>query len=424
MKFKPPIRLPRAKLKTLLAAGAATVGFASLAIAQAGPAAADPTLVYVANGSDTIQDVMNQYSVDLAGNELGSYNAVDPVTATNVHAIITPVKGANATHPAISCSYTRPNGSTEGLNALRKSINPSTTATQLASPPQQGCIDIGRSSSGPGANASTNGGLVYIPFAVDAVGGSVGPATGGVVGGVTTVATAITQANLFTLTDLKNLYANCTNVTEGGVTYNPNTATAGQTQINLYVPQPGSGTRNFWASTLGFNNTTLPACVHDHIVAGAQTGLAVEEHDGTAVATDANGFGPFSVAQFISQRNGHDDRRHGVQLTNVGGIFPCSNNTSCATNGSLNVNFPITREVYNIVEACRVDATAPIQTGLTCSIDPALQSLLVGGNSSLCQDVLTLINYGFAPLPSPNLPDSCGSIATSLRAFDVNTNPI
>jgi len=46
---------------------------------------------------------------------------------------------------------------------------------------------------------------------------------------------------------LTNLYGNCVTVTEGGVTYNPNTATTGQQQIDLYAPQPGSGTLRFWA---------------------------------------------------------------------------------------------------------------------------------------------------------------------------------
>ena len=416
--LKPPVRLGRKpRLKTLMAVGAATVAFGGLAVAQAGPAAADPAASYVAVGSDTVQDVYNQFSLDKGGNFLGSYNAVNPVNQT-AHEIITPnVEGASAASPTNQCSFTRPNGSTEGLSALRKSINPSTTATQLTAPPQPNCIAIDRSSSGPGTNQSNTGALVYIPFALDALAGSVGPATGGVVGGVTTVPTAITQANLFTLTDLKNLYASCLAITEGGVTYSPNTPVPpGDVGINLYVPQSGSGTRNFWASTLGFSNTTLPSCVHDTIVAGADTGTAVEEHDGTAVATDANGFGPFSIAQFISQRNGHNDRRHGVVLQNLNGVFPCSNNTNCSTAGSLNTAFPITREVYSVVLFSSVSPGGS-------TFDPNLVGLLVGAGSSVCQDQLTIINYGFALLGS-GTTDLCGSIANSLRAFDPTTNPI
>lgn len=385
---------------TLAVAGTATLALTGLAAAVPNHAFADPTNSYIAVGSDTTQDVIDQLSIDLAGNLLGSYDAVNPVTQ-NPHEIITPVR-ASAT--PTKCSFTRPDGSGEGLAALRKSINQSTSATQLAAPPQANCIDIGRSSSGPGSNAATTGSLVYIPFALDAVAGSTGPTSG-------TGATAITTADSFTLTDLVNLYKNCTNVTEGGVTYNPNTAATGQVQINLYVPQPGSGTRNFWASTLGFNNTTLPTCVHDHIVAGADNGQPVQEHDGTAVSTDPNGFAPFSVAQWISQRNGHDDRRHGAVLHNLNGTSPFN---GTAASGTLNTAFPITREVYNIVQFAKVSGS---------TADPNLVSMLVGPNSFLCQDSFTITGFGFGLLGS-GTTDACGSIANSLRAFDPTTNPV
>jgi hypothetical protein len=418
----------RSRLMSLVTAATLTLGFAGFGLAMtAGPALADPTCQEIAAGSDTIQDVMNQYSVDLAGNLLCSYNAIDPVSGT-AGANISYVRGLNATQPATTCTYTRPNGSTQGQIALRESINSATTASPpLTTVAPVGCVDIGRSSSSPSStNAqSTSGALIFIPFALDAVAGSTGPATGGTVQGIngpeTTVATNLTTTGMFTETDLVNLYKNCTNVTEGGVTYNPNTASAGQQQIDLYVPQPGSGTRNFWANTLGFSNSTLPPCVHDHIVAGADTGQAVEEHNGTAVSTDANGYGPFSIAQWISQSKHTTgdaidlDRRYGAVLQDINGIAPF---TGTVPNESMNGNFPINREVYNVVEGCRVTSSAPLPfTGATCSIDPNLQSMLVSGNSSLCQDVLTILNYGFSQLPVASQPDQCGSIATSLWAY-------
>ncbi|MBV9447141.1 MAG: hypothetical protein JO345_14770 [Streptosporangiaceae bacterium] len=403
MKLKPSIRLGgrRSRLTAMVAAGTTVLGIASFAVAQA-PAHADPTEVYVAVGSDTIQDVMNQYSNDLGGNELGSYNAVNPVSAV-AHENITPVEGKHG----VSCNFTRPNGSTEGENALRKSINQTTTATQLAAPPQQNCVDIGRSSAAPGSDQKADGQLVFIPFALDAVTGATGPAG----------TTAITTADSFTLTDLTNLYTNCTTVSEGGVTYNPNTATAGQVQINLYVPQAGSGTLKFWASKLGFSATTLPACVHQTILAGPNAGTQVEEHDGTAVASDPNGYMPFSVAQWISQSNGHDERRHGAVLHNINGVTPCSGGACPSSGGSMNTAFPVTREVYNIVQYDRV-----VNTG-DGNFDQALASLLAGTGSSLCQDVITILNYGFAPLSTPQTTDNCGSTANTLRAFD-STDPV
>jgi hypothetical protein len=382
------------RVKSLMAVGTAVVGFTSLAVVYAGPAFADPAVVFVAVGSDTSQDVINQFSYDIGANELGSYNAVNPVTAV-ADENITPVIAGS---PTANCSFTRPNGSGQGLSALRKSINQSTTAAQLTDPPQAGCIQIGRSSSGPGTNQANDGSLVYIPFAYDNVSGVVAPTS------------HLTTANDFTETDLINLYKNCQNVTEGGVTYNPNTATTGQQQIDLYVPQPGSGTLSFWATTLGFSATSLPTCVHQTIVG---TTTLVEENDGTAVTTDLNGYMPFSVGQWISQRNGHDDRRHGAVETDVNGVSPFVGGNSAT--GSLSYTFPINREIYNIVQYSVI-------TGTTAS-DEALAALLLGQGSALCSDGLTIASYGFAPLNS-STTDQCGSDANSLRAFDPSTNPV
>jgi phosphate transport system substrate-binding protein len=232
---------------------------------------------------------------------------------------------------------------------------------------------------------------------------STGPATGGVVGGVTTVATNLTSVDGFAKTDLQSLYA-CNNVTVGGITYNPNTAGAGQQQVDLYIPQAGSGTRNFWAGQMGINATTPPACVHDTIVAGTLTGTIVEEHDGKAVATDPNGFGPFSISQWIGQRNGHNDRRHGAVLHNIGGVSPFANGQPT---GSLNTAFPITREVFNVVQFSRISGG---------TAEPGLVALIVGTGSGLCQDSLQIRSYGFGTL-SATTPDTCGAVTTAHRAF-------
>lgn len=426
MRLKPSQSLRNLRVRGAVALGVAVLGFTSLAVAQTLPAMADPTQTLVAVGSDTIQDVYNQFALDAAGNLLGSYNATNPVTNA-AHEIITPADGTAGKN----CSFARPNGSGEGVANLRLSINPASTNAGAAVAPVagQGCVDIARSSSGPGTLQSNTGPLVYVPFALDAVGGATGPTTctpatlcpsftadliDKTTGAVTTttatpVPTKITTADQFTFADLQNLYDNCATVTEGGVTYNPNTATAGQTQIDLYIPQAGSGTRSFWASTLGFNATTPPACVHDTIVGGALAAAGtgnnlVEEHDGTAAATDPNGFGPFSIAQWISQRNGHNDRRHDAilhSLTPTGSTTPVSPFSNGNPNtGSLNPNFPITRDVYSVVSFARVTTTS----------DP-LFNLLNGPNSFLCTDSLQIISYGFALIPS-----TCGEVVATLRA--------
>jgi hypothetical protein len=225
-----------------------------------------------------------------------------------------------------------------------------------------------------------------------------------VVGGVTTVPTAITQANSFSFANLQTLYS-CGTVTVNGVTYDPTGATG--TKIDLYLPQPGSGTRKFWAGALGFNATTPPSCVHDTIVAGALTGKSVEEHDGSAVATDPNGFGPFSIAQWIGQKNGHNDRRHGAVLTNLDSISPFD------SNGHLNTawNSNLKREVYNVLPYDRV-----VDTG-DGNFDSVLAGIFVGTGSSVCSHGLTIQNYGFATLGKPATTHNCGDIDQALRAF-------
>jgi hypothetical protein len=419
------------RLKSLAVVGAVTLGFAGAGLAIAGPASADPGTSYVVVGSDTTQDVVNGWAAVVSNGTVGSWNAVNPVTAT-AHEIITPAK-ALAGGSFTSCSFTRPNGSTEGFNALDFSGNQSSTLTQLASPPGAGCIDISRSSAGPGINTSgpgsldQSGNLIYIPFALDAVTGATGPTTSGQTTTTKCVSTTtgcgsngtitftvpvtnITTADQFTVADLKTLYASCGTVTEGGVTYNPVSAGAGQQQIDLYAPQSGSGTLKFWASTLGFSATSLPTCVHQTILTGDAVGVSVEEHDGSAVASDPNGYTPFSIAQWIAQKNGFNDRRHTAILHMINGISPF--------NGTkLNTSFPIVREVYNVTA---YDAVVNTGDG---KFDPVLAGLLAGTGSSLCGSTFTINQYGFAALPSPATPDACGSTANSLRVQQTNTGP-
>src|SRR5262245_16550604 len=171
-----PSRLSRSlRLRSALALGMAVLGFTGLALAQTTPAMADPTQTLVVVGSDTLPDVDHQFAIQASGNLIGSYNATSPVTNA-VHEIITPVDGS----ASANCSFARPNGSGEGVSALRWAMNPNTTNGGAAPTPvpQAGCADIARSSSGPTSQGFQDpaGAMVYIPFALDAVGTSTGPA--------------------------------------------------------------------------------------------------------------------------------------------------------------------------------------------------------------------------------------------------------
>jgi hypothetical protein len=431
------LRQQTVRFKGLAVVGALALGCAGAAFAAAAPASADPATNYVAVGSDTTENVMNGWAQVVSNGVVASYDAVNPVTAA-AQEIITPSKVTNSTAGFSNCSFTRPNGSTEGFNALDfSSTNGGGGLAQDAFPPQNGCIDISRSSSGPGINSTgagsldpTAGGLVYVPFALDAVTGATGPTTSatdlpttiacesgttGCSGGTITFTpslTNITTADAFTITDLKNLYANCTTVSEGGITYNPGTATAGQQQIDLYVPQPGSGTLKFWAKTLGFSATSLPGCVHNTIQAGPGNGESVEEHDGSAVASDPNGYAPNSIAKWLSMKNGLvDDVRHDSTLHMVNGISPFSGT-------KMNASFPIIREIFNVVQYDRVVNTSD------GNFDPVLSALLAGTSSSLCRSTFTINQYGFATLPTTGSSfDQCGSTASTLRVQQTSTGP-
>jgi len=437
------------RLKSLVVVGTVTLGMAGLGIAAAGPAAADPATQYVLNGSDTVQDVDDAFAAAVNLGVLGSWDAVNPVTASP-HETITPVK-ALAGGTFSSCSYTRPNGSTEGFNALVKSVFPATTRPQLAVPPQPGCVDISRSSSIPGSISNTagtpgsldpTGNLIYIPFAMDGMTGATGPTTAGQstttkcvaatpgcmnvdpVTGFGTITftvptTNIAQADAFTLANLTSLY-NCNTVTVNGVTYNPVNAGAGQQQIDLYLPQNGSGTLKFWVAALGLPSP-LPTCLKQTIAAGPANGVLVEEHDGAAVASDPNGYGPFSIAQWVAQSNGHNDRRHTAILHNIDGIAPLVNGTM-----NPNIDTQLKREVYNVMQydhaVDNVTAGGPFDSQLNGLF---VSGTLSGGTttSSLCAHVFTIKSFGFLTLPQPGLPDTCGAFGNQLRVQETNTGP-
>jgi hypothetical protein len=418
LKLKPLASLGRRKLRGLVVVGVMAAGVSGLVL-QSTPAMADPIEQYVAVGSDTVQDVFNQFSADFgtytapstanfaySSGLLASYNATNPVTQA-VGDDITPVDGSafgvSAANQVASggagCAFVRPNGSGPGLAALEYSMGDHSVVGSLtagdetpaqADFPGPGCVDIARSSSAPGgptpATNPANESVQFIPFATDAVTGVTGPASGAsgseTIDGITApyVNTAITQADKFTSADLVALYDSCQEVTEGGVTYWPydgKTGPAadqpvGTTRIDLYIPQLGSGTEKFWASkTGGWNAATPSSCVFHNIQNGPLSdsthggtgptgGYAVEEHDGTAVSTDQYGYGPFSIAQYYAQSvNNVDPRYHAAVLHDINGITPFN------STGTLNTAFPFTRPVFAVVDQARITSTVNVTSGST-----------------------------------------------------------
>jgi hypothetical protein len=447
----------------LAVTGVALASVTGLVMSQT-QALADPSITYLAVGSDTTQKVMDAFTVDLSGNLLGSFDATNPTsTTTNQIAgevvtaqktgtgITGPVSGsdvkANYANPQY-CSFTRPNGSGAGVNAARQSMGSTATISTAtgetvtvtgpnnATPPvtdtvtgpiptnapQLGCVDVVRSSSGPGSTNvdPTAGNLIYIPFALDTVAASVG-SNGNLA--------SLVSAGGLSLPQLQALYSTGVGQVVGTTCYQPKGGSActgtfsTTTTVDLYVPQPGSGTRNFWLTKMdGTNPSTLPGWVFDHIQAGANAGQPVEEHDGTAVSTDPAGIGPFSVSAWISEQ------KTGIGHTNFVGqavLLPMATTTGgtavSPTNGTfpnetLNTTFPVMREVYNVLQYDRVVNTGDGQ------FDANLAGLFVGATSQLCADTLTIQSYGFATLGAAPLGHHCGDIDTThLRAFGPTT---
>jgi hypothetical protein len=443
MYLKPPKSGRSRMLLGLATVGATVLGFAGAGLAVgAGPALADPANNYVAVGSNTTQDVMNAYADVVGDGVLGSFDAVTPISGstytangvTGVNVEIAPGKTTSTSGTQNFCDFTRPDGSSAGIAALEYSINAAFNPSGLppAPDPQPGCVDIARSSSGPTTVAG--GDLVYMPFAFDAVTTVTGPTTSGVTetftqGTTTYTNYAVPETNItfgsdLTEQNLIDLFTSCIATTVdapgtttpvatywplGDTTAGQTTLPAGDTQVDLYIPQPGSGTLSFWASTLGFNKSSPPPCDHQSIQGSSSggdgsatfAGDLVEENDGLPYLADPNGLGPFSIAQWLSQEvHGHNNRTLGTALNSlvVSGTAVAPT-TGTGSSMLLNTAFPIWRYVYNVVQTGRViSGYTDSDSQADGTFDPGLAALFAGSASKLCENKLVIGNYGFAPM--------------------------
>jgi hypothetical protein len=472
MRFKPPTILRRHRVRSLLTAGAILAAVSGTVLMQSTPALADPQVTLVGVGSNTTQAVWDAFtngtiagtadgtsvpatSAPLSPGLVGSYDAVNPVNG-NINENITPVDGtavANGTVPNPggatllnpgTCSFARPNGSGQGVAALRLALNASSTnASKAIAPyPGLGCVDFARSSSGVDvSDDNPTVDLQWVPFAIDGVTGAIGPSSctpstncptfaadlgNGNTETVTTVPTALgTGPNSFTIADIHALYT-CNPVTIGSVTYwpagSPGTEPSTDQTIDLYVPQPGSGTRSFWEGTgvANFPDSAVDTtCVWDHLINGplasANDGgitVPVEENHGAAVDTDPDGYTPLSISQYISQQNSsHSPEMFGATLQDINTgtaaapVLVSPFVTAGSPESGLNTSFPILRYVYDVVQLSR----------LTNSSDP-IDALFNGVGSTVCHQHALIQQFGFALMSSTVFDDlTCGEISTTLE---------
>lgn len=311
-------------MRTLSKVGIGAVGAIAIVLTQVTPAMAD--LAPQANdvvgvGSDTAQFGL-EFLADGDQNGNVGYNSSN--TSRRIvsfdstgDASATTTAGATILLRANTKPVTRPNGSGAGITAL----NADTGSTET--------INWVRSSRLPTAAEQTTatnngwGGLHVYQFATD-----------GLKVAVSNTVTTHAPAAL-TPTDLVNIY-NGTYTTWGQVPGYSGSA-SGNT-IKPYIPQSGSGTRNFFLADLQAANGGTAITLGSNV-------LAMQEHDPALIKGDADAIAPFSLGR--------------VNLLNSGYLGTANQNVVALLAGT--GTYSTTRGLYVVVRQRDVaDTTAPV----------------------------------------------------------------
>ena len=380
------------KLLTAAIAAAATTALAATPALADPPTGVTPKPTDVVGvGSDTIQNVMDQFSVDYnkthTAGKLYSFDALNPTTGAMGDPIQTKSGSSN-------CLIPRPDGSSAGITAL------GATKTTTGGAP---CIDFARSSRGP----SAPGPFTFINLAGDAVTYATQPGSHA-------------PKNL-TTAQLTSIY-NCT------VT-NWNQVGGSNAPIEAFLPQSGSGTRSFFLSALGLS--APGGCVSTSATRAGAAGAGdntMQENEGVAPILNQNKadiiFG-FSTGKWIAERfhsgscgtvaqcfadptNCHPTATQNkfgcntsgtMVLNSINGTKPT---TGTGTGTVINRGFTatFTRLLYEVVNQPAADGTIPAKykpyfgpTGFTCNSLTTTKDLK---------------NYGFLKLPTGTAPGDCG----------------
>src|SRR5215472_2050659 len=369
-------------MRKLIKLSAATAVAALATVMAIGPAMADPPTGVtpketdiVGVGSDTLQNVLDQFSLDYnkthlpPAKQLYSWDATNPKTGAIGDPIVT----------KSGCSSTpRPDGSSAGITALDANAK---TADGKAF-----CIDFARSSR---PRASTDpalgpGGIVFVALAKDAV---------------TWASNATTNAPTNLTTAQLNAIYTCTDT-------NWSQVGGANAPINAQLPQTSSGTRAFFLKAIGV--ATPGPCVNS----------TAEENEGVnPLLKGPNVIFPYSVGKFIAEKfhsakclnatctgspackptktqNKFGCDEHGsMVLRNINGTKPTTGSgAKTVINSHFSPNF--IRTVFVVVRWAKTADNIPAyldkffasskRHGWVCSDKTAHQDL---------------INYGFLPTP-------------------------
>ena len=310
------------RILSRLVTGAA-VAAAAVAMVAA-PALADPptgvtprAVDVVGVGSDTIQNVFDQFSIDYnktltkaKSPRLYSWDALNPKTGLT----------DNITAKAGCAKAPRPNGSSAGIDAATGGALALTANTKTKT--KTFCTDFARSSRGftpPGDPSPGPGGIQFLPFAQDAV----TYATNGVTNAPAKLTTAQLAA-IYTCVD--------TNWNQVGGKNAP---------INAQLPQTGSGTRKFFLTAVGSGTAITPgSCVNAS--AGEQAGAGKnfpQENEGVnKYLQGPNVIYPYSIGKYIAEVF-HSAKCLNVRCSPVRGVI-CKpkkgqNRFGCDTHGKM-----------------------------------------------------------------------------------------
>src|SRR6266700_2700601 len=213
-------------------------------------------------GSDTIQNVFDQFAVD--------YNKTVSATATHLYSwdATNPLTGAMGDSIAekTGCAHIpRPDGSSAGITQL---------ITFAKSSTGQFCTSFARSSRARGSSDPpfAAGGIAFVDLGGDAV---------------TWSAQATTNAPAtLTTAQLAAIY-NCTDT-------NWSQVGGKNAPIHAFIPQTGSGTRSFFLGAIGV--ATPGSCVSD------DNGLLEENEGVNPVLKDPDAIFPYSTGKYIAEK--------------------------------------------------------------------------------------------------------------------------
>ncbi|SEM92540.1 ABC-type phosphate transport system, substrate-binding protein [Cryobacterium luteum] len=383
------------RLGAIAAAAAVATIFTGSSAAFADPSGAPTYRALSGVGSDTTQDLNNGLSSAMLSEQTrvaGSYNATNPTTGA-IHDLINTRTGGP--------SFERPNGSSEGVNALKAAKTGTAWRGVTLSDAD---LQFARSSSA--ASQWVPGGTYsYIPLALDAVSFAVHSSN-------TTIPHDLTQAQLTAIYSADN----GANVTINGTSYKVGTEGTAGVQITPFIPQLGSGTRSFWQSQLA--PTGFGSAVDD-----AYTGGGVQEHDGSVLAAlPTTAIVPFSIAQWVAQNNkatiesqyagvSITDRRHGAILGTIGGIAPTTGTAPVA----LNTMFPIARPVFTVVKNAELATNAQLAAAFSGASAQAYTTNRPGPSTAL-----VITDFGFGSLAGGVSIDGVTYTAGDTASFRAN----